>query len=192
MAKIILQQKKKNIALSVAECLLVGLGELGSIAVEAFFPKKYAFTRPGRILLGFDQVRPSTIRQELKRLQERGLVAPAGNRPDSPYTLTPQGEVTLRRVAMKISRPDRWDGSWHVVIFDIPERLRKARNLLRYELGALGFQKLQASVWVSRYPVSEEFYRFVEDCGLERYTIILKVTDASQIEKIKSLCNAKT
>lgn len=187
MAKIILRQKRKHVALSVAECILLGLGEFGSTMVESFFPKRYAFTRPGRLLLGFDRVRPERIRQELWRLQTRGLVAKTGRRRQSTYALTPHGHTTLRRIAMRIARPDRPDGSWHVVVFDVPERLRKARAALRYELTQLGFQKLQESVWVSRYPVSKEFYEFMEAANLLRYTILLKVTDASEIEKMRSL-----
>lgn len=187
MAKIILRQKRKNVALSVAECILLGLGEFGSTMVESFFPKRYAFTRPGRLLLGFDRVRPERIRHELWRLQARGLVAKTGRRRQSTYTLTRDGRTTLRRIAMRIAQPDRRDGNWHVVIFDVPERLRKARAALRYELTQLGFQKLQESVWVSQYPVSKEFYEFMDGANLLRYTILLKVTDASEIEKIRSL-----
>lgn len=188
MAKIILRQKQKNVALSVAECILLGLGELGSAMVESFFPKRYAFTRPGRLLLGFDRLRPERIRHELWRLQARGLVAKAGQRRQSTYALTPAGRSTLRRVAMRIARPDRRDGSWHVVVFDVPERLRKTRDALRYELVQLGFRKLQESVWVSPHPVSKEFYEFMEAASLLRYIILLKVTDTSEIEKIRSLC----
>ncbi len=191
MAKIILRQRKKDVVLSVAECILLGLAEFGSAMVESFLPKKYSFTRPGRLLLGFDRVREATVRQEFWRLQERGLVAKTSHRRDATYILTPAGRSFLHRVAMKTSRSDRWDGNWHVVIFDVPERLRKARNVLRYELSALGFKKLQSSVWVSRYAISENFYHFLKDLNLLRYTIALKVTDASQIEKIKSLCSDK-
>lgn len=190
MAKIILRQKRKNVALSVAECILLGLGELGSTMVESFFPKRYSFTRPGRLLLGFDRVKPERIRHELWRLQARGLVAKAGRRKHSSYALTPAGHTALRRIAMRIARPDSRDGNWHVVIFDVPERLHKARDALRYELGQLGFRKLQESVWVSQYPVSKEFYEFMEAANLLPYAILLKVTDSSEIEKIKSLATS--
>lgn len=46
--------------------------------------------------------------------------------------------------------PRKWDKRWRIVIFDIPEDRRKARDLLRDRLIAIGFVRLQASVWV--YP----------------------------------------
>ena len=40
---------------------------------------------------------------------------------------------------MVVKRPGFWDGKWRVVVFDIPERNKNARNALRQKLKDLGF-----------------------------------------------------
>ena len=45
----------------------------------------------------------------------------------------------------------KWDGRWRVVLFDIPERRRGARNRLRVFMQEYGFVRLQDSVWIYPY-----------------------------------------
>lgn len=49
-----------------------------------------------------------------------------------------------------LDRPRRWDGRWRVLVFDVPEKKRRERDVLRAMLRRLGFRYLQRSVWV--YP----------------------------------------
>jgi DNA-binding transcriptional regulator PaaX len=53
---------------------------------------------------------------------------------------------------LTISKPRTWDGMWHLVLFDIPEYQRKARNALTDKLKRLGFYQLQKSAWIHPYP----------------------------------------
>ena len=57
---------------------------------------------------------------------------------------------------MQIKTPDRWDGLWRIVIFDIPEKRKKAREALRSKLKELGFRELQKSVLVYPYECENE------------------------------------
>ncbi|OHA02001.1 MAG: hypothetical protein A3C11_02700 [Candidatus Sungbacteria bacterium RIFCSPHIGHO2_02_FULL_49_12] len=186
MAKIIYQKDKKRVALSVAEYILLGLAELGTGLVESFLPKKYPQSTFTRALLGLDSVPRNSIYHELYRLKARGLVVPSRSDGKS-IKLTANGKRLVRRIGLKLSPARKRDGAWHVVIFDIPERLHKSRDLLRYELRSLGFIKLQASVWISTEPITEEFYEFLKDRSLLSCAIVLKVVDASQSERIRSL-----
>lgn len=43
---------------------------------------------------------------------------------------------------MKITKKD-WDKRWRIVVFDVPEELRKGRDVLHSKLRALGFYELQ-------------------------------------------------
>jgi|SRR3989344_3825518 len=61
---------------------------------------------------------------------------------------------TLRE--LKIKRPSRWDGIWRIVIFDIPDRHKWARDTLRKQLKVMGFYQMQKSVFVSAFPCEEE------------------------------------
>lgn len=68
--------------------------------------------------------------------------------------LTAKGEVKLRKLELrdfKMKRPKRWDERWRVLIFDIKERQRDTRDKVRRTLVAIGFVRLQNSVWVYPY-----------------------------------------
>jgi len=78
---------------------------------------------------------------------------------------------------MKIGKPSQWDGKWHVVIFDIPERLKQGRMALSSKLKGLGLYPLQKSVFVFPYPCKDEIDFVVELFDLRPYVRILTVTD---------------
>lgn len=57
---------------------------------------------------------------------------------------------------MGIKRPIKWDGFWRIVIFDIPEYKKQARNALGLKLRQLGFYSLQKSVYVHPFDCKDE------------------------------------
>lgn len=90
------------------------------------------------------------IKHSRSRLVARGLLVYEGRF----LRLTQKGEKVLRRLQVhdfKLKRPKRWDRKWRVLIFDIPERRKGLRPKIRYTLTAIGFVRLQDSVWVYPY-----------------------------------------
>ena len=81
--------------------------------------------------------------------REKGLVNIHG-------TLTQKGEQKLANTLPLYQPLLQWDGNWMFVIFDIPEKLRFKRNILRAYLGQWKFGRLQDSVWVSFRDATEE------------------------------------
>ena len=68
--------------------------------------------------------------------------------------LTDKGKEELKRLEAseyKIEIPKKWDGKWRVIIFDIKEERKTLRDKVRRTLLALGFKRLQDSVWVFPY-----------------------------------------
>ncbi len=57
---------------------------------------------------------------------------------------------------MRIPRPVTWDKRWRIVIFDIPEKIKKVRESIRFHLRDLGFRELQKSVFIFPYDCSAE------------------------------------
>ena len=79
--------------------------------------------------------------------------------------LTKEGEkkaLKFKIDEMEIKKPAKWDGEWRIVIFDIPERFKKAREALRMKLKELGFLELQKSVLVLPYECEDEINFIVE------------------------------
>ncbi len=64
--------------------------------------------------------------------------------------------MTYELDAMVVKKQDRWDGKWRIVIFDIPEYLKKTRDTLRMRLKQIGMIELQKSVFVHPFPCDRE------------------------------------
>lgn len=89
------------------------------------------------------------IASSASKLVKRGLLFFNGKN----YQLTLQGESLLCRwqfVDFKFKKPKKWDKKWRVIIFDIPEKKRKARDDLTLLFRQAGIRRLQNSVWI--YP----------------------------------------
>lgn len=74
--------------------------------------------------------------------------------PDGFLKLTKQGKQRLRELKLhdyELKKPKRWDKKWRVLIFDIKEERKVMRNKVRRTLVAIGFVRLQDSVWVYPY-----------------------------------------
>ncbi|MDP2934347.1 MAG: hypothetical protein Q8N59_01065 [bacterium] len=76
-------------------------------------------------------------------------------------------------------RPIRKDGKWQMIIFDIPEKLKKRRDYLRDGLTRLKYRKLQQSVWICPYDVFRETKELIEYFKLEPFVITLLTEEIS-------------
>ncbi len=66
--------------------------------------------------------------------------------------LTDKGERKLAMLSLRdiSTKRRRWDQRWRIVLYDIREKRKAQRQLLRRALREIGFYRLQDSVWV--YP----------------------------------------
>ena len=67
------------------------------------------------------------------------------------------------------------DGVQRIVVFDVPERERRKRDVLRFELISSGFEQLQKSVWIADRPVTEEFIALLDNLRLRNHVHIFTV-----------------
>src|SRR5574337_352735 len=97
--------------------------------------------------------------------------------------ITEKGRRRLRKVEfdnLKVNKPKKWDGKWRLVIFDIPEEHKSARNSLGSKLKLLGFTPLQRSVWIYPFPCHE----LIESIKLYyKVTRFVTYVEASHIDK---------
>lgn len=93
--------------------------------------------------------------------------------------LTNRGRKRLTEYSLdmlKIKTPERWDGKWRVLMFDIPARPKiynSARNALRNKVKKLGFYQIQKSVWIYPYECEDELLFIAEMFKVQRYVEIL-------------------
>jgi DNA-binding transcriptional regulator PaaX len=86
---------------------------------------------------------------------------------------------------MTIRKPKRWDGRWRVIIFDIPEKERGARDGFRAWIKRLGFLELQKSVFILPYDCRDEFDFIVEFLGIRRYVRYMVVEEIDNQEYVE-------
>ncbi|MBI4691827.1 MAG: CRISPR-associated endonuclease Cas2 [Candidatus Terrybacteria bacterium] len=86
---------------------------------------------------------------------------------------------------IKIKKPEKWDAKWRMVIFDIPEKKKKAREALRKKIKELGFKELQKSVFVFPFECEDEIDFIVEVFEIRNYVRFLKVESFTNEEQFK-------
>lgn len=70
---------------------------------------------------------------------------------------------------MQITIPAVWDKKWRIVMFDIPEKYKKARDALRWHLKQLGFIQLQKSVFCFPYDCKKEIDLIIDLYQIRRW-----------------------
>lgn len=98
-----------------------------------------------------------SFNQFIQYLQTQGYIKIKSLEGVRGVMLTPKGAQKALRVKRRLKeREKRKDRKWIMIIFDIPEKRKQARELLRDALVDLGYQRLQQSVWVCPYDVYGE------------------------------------
>ena len=118
-----------------------------------------------------------------KNLERRGFLR---NRDDDHFIFTKNGQEWLRTSFvkyLKIKNNGKWDKTWRVVIFDIPQELHKERIRLRSKLKSLGFAALQKSVLVFPYSCEEEVGDICSVLGVSDYVDVIVAKSIGSREK---------
>lgn len=92
-------------------------------------------------------------------------------------------EFNIDRI--RIKKPIRWDGKWRIVMFDVPEKKRSERNVLRNKLKEIGFQEIQKSVFVHPYPCFNEIDFIVEYFKIRGFVRRGELSSLSNEEELK-------
>lgn len=109
------------------------------------------------------------------RLTKKGWVETYKNEGKILIKLTNKGKNQL--AIEKALKEKKWDGYFRVVIFDVPEKYRKVRNVFRHRLKEWGFVALQKSVWVNKQDLAEPLREFIKDLGIEDWVLVLVSKD---------------
>lgn len=123
-------------------------------------------------------LKKSSVAQALKRLRERGLIDFVSN-DKMAFRLTDQGKQKAILASLTLD-DKKWDGKWRVVVFDVPEKRRQARNLLRTSLKNWGFVKWQQSVWATKKNCTEALRNFIKNVGIEDWVLVLETDNVGR------------
>jgi len=92
---------------------------------------------------------------------------------------------------MGIKKPTKWDKKWRIVMFDIPEKLKRLRDSLRFHFREIGLIELQKSVLVFPYPCDNEIEFILELYNARRYVRFVladKIDNELHLMKKFNLC----
>jgi len=138
----------------IARNILAVVGVTGIVIGGALCPGLLRLLRP----YVHKRYSYQACRYAIKAMDAKGWMA-VEKRVDGVHLyLTKRGQMELRAYELgekKLKRSGKWDGKWHILIFDIAEKRRRARDVVRNTLKTLGFHRLQQSVWVYPYDCRE-------------------------------------
>lgn len=121
----------------------------------------------------WQEIDRQVLRKAIKSLYESKLIKEKQNS-DGTVTLvlTEKGKekaLVYDLDNMKIKKPKQWDKKWRVVLFDIPEKIKKTREAVRNHLKNLGFYEFQKSVFVYPYDCRDEIEYIIEFYDIRRF-----------------------
>ena len=181
------REKLRNTkTLTAALLLIAGAGALTLAAICA--PNVLQLLRPllisGR---GRHYYKRQRIRLALKRLAERRLVKLYQEGSTLRIEITEEGKRRIREFDFEnltLLQNKHWDGKWRVIIFDIPEKFKKARHAFHAKLKEVGFYPLQKSVFVFPFDCRDEIDFMASFCEIRHHVHYLEAADLDKKEGI--------
>lgn len=127
--------------------------------------------------------------RDLKRLQSRELID-YQEKPDGSIKIIlkkkgKQKAIEYKIEEMQIKKPKSWDGKWRLIMFDIPENKKMARNVLRDKIKELGFYRLQKSVFIYPYPCEDEIDFICSVYNIRQYILFFTLSQFEGEEKLR-------
>lgn len=123
-------------------------------------------------------------RSTLSRMKQRGWFVTYRQGREIQYAISEAGQALLEEGDRRIfEEPLRdWDGQWRLVVYSLPESLRKKRNELRKKLNWLGFGSLAPGTWISAHNREEEIVTISRSLGVRDCVTLFygRVTQADE------------
>ena len=137
------KRKERSVTCGTA---LMAIGLAGTIAVAAVAPNMFQLLGKTGLLAKL-KYRSKGV---LARLKQKGEIEFMERDGKKYVQLTDRGEKILdlnrKKLNLVENRPKKWDRRYRLIMFDIPEKRRKIRKLLRFEMQEIGFLRIQDSV----------------------------------------------
>lgn len=141
-------------------------------------PRQY-FETLRKIRSDWKNVAQYNFNRSLSRLSKEKLIEEKRLADGSfKLVLTKKGREQAKKLSLlgdsiKFKRPKKWDGKWRIVVFDVPEKDKAFRNILRNHLKELKFYKLQQSVFISPYPYEKPILELVDLYSAQLYVKVI-------------------
>lgn len=164
------------------------LAAVGAVGIIFAFPG--ATLAVGALIEGEDSYSRWGMRKVITRLKKQKYVTIKQNHDGTATVkITKNGllrALTYHLDSMKIDRPKKWDKKWRVIIFDIPEKYKRVRDVFRFRIIQLGLYKFQESVYIFPYPCFDQVEFLRELYGVSFKVKYLLVEQIEEDQYLKS------
>lgn len=168
------RKPKSEIAKDIFNIVLIS----GVIAFAATSP--YFLTNMLKAHKRFKKYPKKRVANTFARLRREGLIEIQKNNHQIYIKLTPKGKkkAGIYQINdLSIKKPNKWDGKWRIVIFDIAELKRTQREAFRGKLKELGFLVIQKSVWIHPFSCRDEITLLRDFFGMDKNDIRLIIAE---------------
>ena len=90
-----------------------------------------------------------------------------------------KGVLKYKIDEIKIKEQKRWDGVWRIIMFDIPEKKKIARDGLTLKLIKMGCAPIQKSVFITPYECEKEIKFIGEYFNVSKHIIFIETKKIS-------------
>lgn len=180
------RQREKTVIAGLTKGLLLTLGAGVVIGTALLFPGIGLLYKEFKKQQWEDAKKRGALRSTIRRLEKQKMISWKEENGILQLTLEEKGRKRILQYKMdslSLKSTSKWDGFWRVVIFDIPEDNRKAREFFREKLKNLGFQQLQKSVFITRLECKDEIDFLRHSLEISPHVSYILAKDVSSIEK---------
>ncbi len=164
--------------LNLARDILLGLALVGGVVVcLAIAPGLGIILGPMTKKYRRRSLETSQLKRRLNRLSYDGLLTISEQNGKTKLCLTHKGKQKVLEYQvdeMEIPKQVPWDSRYRFVMFDIPEKQKLARNIFREKLRALGFIRVQQSIWRHKYPCHDQIEFLTHLYRIGKYVILIE------------------
>lgn len=157
--------------ITIPETILLNLADLSDFVDDSY--KSYTRRRYD-LFKSFEEKQKGAAKTAVQRLLATSNIEKIVEGGEVFYKITNQGKLRLNKKFRLSDINRKWDEKWRILIFDIPEKSRNARDTLRNKLSSLGLGLFQKSVWVSPYDVIREVTDFLKFHKLDKGVIFFE------------------
>lgn len=123
-----------------------------------------------------------SFKQVLVALRKQKLIVQKRKKTLLDIEITEAGKKRLGSLLPIYQQKRRWDGYIYLISYDIPEKARKSRDLLREYLCRIGCGLLQESVWLTPYNPQGILDEFMHDHHITGTVLVSKLDKEGTLE----------
>lgn len=129
---------------------------------------------------------------ELKKIWQRLIDKKVIDLGGEKVTLSSKGKEIYKEIQfhdLELIKPERWDGIWRLISYDVPQKQNHDRDNFRLTLKHWGFHQIQASLWVYPYECREEVAIAADFYQVAPFVIIMTTDVLPEEERIEEVFN---